>query len=364
MKIHKMTGSPVTRILAWLLAGALFFLIVFLLWSVLQWQLAGWRSQIGHTGSIQLKDLIKLEGGLLSGWVQLLWVAAFGLGLYLAWRAYRLNRDGQITSQFSRAIRHLAYTNALEVRLGGIFALERIAQDSAKDHSPIMEVLTAYVREHAPRAYHGATVRSKAGDKNPEMRLVSQESGLATDIQAVLTVIGRRECVSQETHHLNLTNTNLKGAYLPGADLQRADLTEADLQEANLTGANLDWAYLHGTSLEGASLIGSHLQGASLIGATLQAAYLHGADLQEADLRGADLRGANFRGANLQGADFRHANLQDVAWGNELDATGITQISKARTLFEAVMPTELRQQVQKLCPRLLAPLGKTVIGSS
>jgi uncharacterized protein YjbI with pentapeptide repeats len=227
-----------------------------------------------------------------------------------------------------------------------------------------MEVLTAYVREHAPRAYHGATIRSKAGDKNPEMRLVSKESGLATDIQAVLTVIGRRECVSQETHHLNLTNTNLKGAYLPGADLQRADLTEADLQEANLTGANLDWAYLHGTSLEGASLIGSHLQGASLIGATLEAAYLHGADLQEADLRGADLRGANFRGANLQGADFRHANLQDVTWGNELDATGITQISKARTLFEAVMPTELRQQVQKLCPRLLAPLGKTVIGSS
>lgn len=33
--------------------------------------------------------------------------------------------------------------------LSGIYALERIAQDSKKDHWPIMEILTAYVRENA-----------------------------------------------------------------------------------------------------------------------------------------------------------------------------------------------------------------------
>ncbi len=38
----------------------------------------------------------------------------------------------------------------LEVRLGGIYALERIARDSPKDHWTIMEVLTAYVRENSP----------------------------------------------------------------------------------------------------------------------------------------------------------------------------------------------------------------------
>ena len=38
----------------------------------------------------------------------------------------------------------------IEVRLGAIYALERIAQDSERDHIPIMETLCAYVRENAP----------------------------------------------------------------------------------------------------------------------------------------------------------------------------------------------------------------------
>ena len=33
--------------------------------------------------------------------------------------------------------------------IGGIYALERIARDSAKDHPTVMEVLTAFIREHS-----------------------------------------------------------------------------------------------------------------------------------------------------------------------------------------------------------------------
>ncbi|MEM7178897.1 MAG: hypothetical protein AAF503_14460 [Pseudomonadota bacterium] len=38
----------------------------------------------------------------------------------------------------------------LEVRLGGIYALERIAQDSLRDHIQVMEILCAYIRNNAP----------------------------------------------------------------------------------------------------------------------------------------------------------------------------------------------------------------------
>jgi hypothetical protein len=34
----------------------------------------------------------------------------------------------------------------IDVRLGGIYALERIARGSKEDHPQIVEVLTAYVR--------------------------------------------------------------------------------------------------------------------------------------------------------------------------------------------------------------------------
>ncbi len=55
---------------------------------------------------------------------------------------------GQITERFTRAIDQLG-SGTLEVRLGGIYALERIARDSKDDHWTIMEALTAFVREKA-----------------------------------------------------------------------------------------------------------------------------------------------------------------------------------------------------------------------
>ena len=62
----------------------------------------------------------------------------------------RVAEEGHITDRFTKAIAQLGDGN-MAIRLGGIYALERIAKDSKKDHGPIMEVLTAYVRENAPR---------------------------------------------------------------------------------------------------------------------------------------------------------------------------------------------------------------------
>jgi hypothetical protein len=71
------------------------------------------------------------------------------IGAILTGLAYQLSRAGQITERFTRAIDQLG-SSELDVRLGGIYALERIARDSKADHPQVMEVLTAYVREHAP----------------------------------------------------------------------------------------------------------------------------------------------------------------------------------------------------------------------
>lgn len=70
-------------------------------------------------------------------------------GLYLTYRTFDLNRQGQVTDRFTRAIDQLGEESKLDVRLGGIYALERIARDSKRDYGPTMEVLTAFVREHA-----------------------------------------------------------------------------------------------------------------------------------------------------------------------------------------------------------------------
>src|SRR5215204_2392989 len=78
------------------------------------------------------------------------------LGAYFTYRQVMLSRtqvqilqQGQITERFTRAIDQLGHAQ-LDVRLGGIYALERIVRDSPADRATIGEVLTAFVRTHSP----------------------------------------------------------------------------------------------------------------------------------------------------------------------------------------------------------------------
>ena len=59
----------------------------------------------------------------------------------------KVDQDQQITERFTRAIVQLG-DELMALRLGGIYALERISKDSAKAHWQVMEVLMAYVRKN------------------------------------------------------------------------------------------------------------------------------------------------------------------------------------------------------------------------
>ena len=126
----------------------------------------------------------------------------------------KVAEEGHITERFTKAIAQLGDTE-MAIRLGGIYALERLAKDSETDHGPIMEVLTAYVRENAPRQ-----------EEDPQ-----KAAAPPTDIQAILTVIVRRETTGKNRGNdpLDLNHTRLTRANLYEADLRGANLYEADL---------------------------------------------------------------------------------------------------------------------------------------
>jgi hypothetical protein len=64
-------------------------------------------------------------------------------------RTYELTEQGQVTDRYTKAVEQLGSYNKLDVRIGGIYALERVAHDSPRDHPTVMEVLAAFVREHS-----------------------------------------------------------------------------------------------------------------------------------------------------------------------------------------------------------------------
>ncbi|MEH1970369.1 pentapeptide repeat-containing protein [Nostoc sp.] len=256
-------------------------------------------------------------------------------------------QDKQITERFAKAIEQLG-NEKIETRLGAIYTLERIAKDSKDDHWTIMEVLTAFVRENAPLKKD----EEKAENAKPlinywmnskKLEEIEQKPKLQTDIQAALTVIGRRKCENDlKNQRLNLSNIDITGVDLRKADLQKADLSEANLQRGILRGTNLQKAVLRKANLQGAHLNEANLQELVLRKANLQGAHLNEANLQGADLSEANLQGAYLSKTNLQGADLSEANLQKAfLWGAEnLEQQQIELAKGDRT---TILPENLQQ---------------------
>lgn len=178
-------------------------------------------------------------------------------------RTFALNRAGQITERFTRAVDQLG-NDKLDVRLGGIYALERVARESDADHRPIVFVLAAYAREHS-RWPPAEPCQASQNTDPPEA---------GEDIKAIVAVLRRRkvERERRDPIRVGLEHTNLCGSHAYGIHLIEADLSGTQLQRADLSGARLNGARLNGANLKGANLLGAHLEGANLSGAHLEGA--------------------------------------------------------------------------------------------
>lgn len=251
-------------------AGAVLIAVVVVLptWQVYWAFEAGLDSERQVLEDQYRRTVVQIVGGL-----------ALLTGLYLTYRRIRATEEGQITERFTRAIEQLA-SEKLEIRLGGIYALERIAWDSRRDYRTCMQVLCAFVRHQKPTEHE-----ELVGIVSPE-------------VEAVLAVVKRRNRKWDKGERvIDLSGAHLKGASLAKARLENANLWAANLHQADLQGAHLEGALLGEANLRYVFLGGAHLQGADLEHSELRTsnewnlagARFDGAELSEARLRGADL---------------------------------------------------------------------------
>ncbi|MDQ1026117.1 uncharacterized protein YjbI with pentapeptide repeats/nitrogen fixation-related uncharacterized protein [Streptomyces umbrinus] len=198
-----------------------------------------------------------------------------------------LAREGQVTERYVEAIKLLS-SDSLTQRLGGIYSLERIMRDSDKDHATVIDVLVSFIRQHA-----GVDSDDPPDNGNAKPR---------EDVQAALTVLGRRPNRSAGRVHINLRRTDLRGADMSDGMFNHVDLRNAWIQNVNLARSSLLNALFQGAALQKADLMFAHLGGATF----------HEANMEEATFRLADARGANFSHANLERVSFRQAKLQNA----------------------------------------------------
>lgn len=270
-------------------------------------------------------------------------------------REGRLATSRLLAERFSQAIEQLG-SDQITGRLGGIYSLEKLAKDSPQEYyGTVMEVLTTFIRAQS------STLRRTHHQQ--ELRPIS------VDIQAALTVTGRRELLENiSSQKLNLSHTNLteaqfqenlsfehflfegacfNGAYLSNIELSHSNLNKARLNNVNSLnkGLTVKAAKLNSTQLVEAEIIGSQLSRADFSNANLHKANLSSsnfykanfvqAKLGEAILDKANLSSANFQGANLSGTSLVGADLHGA---NFTDAEGLSikQLEQAKNYQHAL----------------------------
>jgi hypothetical protein len=198
----------------------------------------------------------------------------------------RLQRESQIAERYSKAIEQLGDRKALDVRTGAVYSLEKIASDWPEQyHQPVVEMLAAFLREHADKA-HG-----------PPPDAINGPPRSPADVIAALEVLARR-------HNVNLERRPL--------DLRRIRVVGAHLDRANLQGAILNGAVLPRTSFEDALLSDATLSDADLNLCNFDGADLSRAFLDEADLRNINWANARLAGTMLHGARYDPASLTET----------------------------------------------------
>jgi hypothetical protein len=257
-------------------------------------------AEIANLQNEMRKTLVQVVGGVFAL-----------LALYFTYRRVKVSEQGHITDRYTKAIEQLGAITPdnkpnLEVRLGGIYALERIAFDSPRDHWSIMEVLTAYVRHNAPASSESAT---------EAQTLITSIPRPATEIQAILTVLGRRRLGhkrERKEQYLELGHCDLRGAFLHVSSMGNASFYLSNLEWTVFQSSHLEGARFGSVHGKWAYFTGAHLQGADFDGANLEEATFNGAHLERASFTRAHLKEASFVGTHLQGTSFVGAVGLDV----------------------------------------------------
>jgi Pentapeptide repeats (8 copies) len=233
-------------------------------------------------------DRLRLQNDVRIGLLQAVAGVAVIAAVVVTWQQLetdrrQLRRQLEVAGQedpgerFARALDQLG-SEQLDVRLGGIYGLERIAARAsgevtavgsayrpppsgegpslfwaAQDRVQVFEILSAHVRttSHRPPIGPGGTL--------PQRR---------PDVNAAVTVLARRTVLAGDPP------INLAGSILPSARLDFAHLAGADLRGSDLRGTSLLYADLAGAYLHQALLCGTQLQGADLREARLTGAQV------------------------------------------------------------------------------------------
>lgn len=256
------------------IGGLVLFAVVMIRWA---------PSWLADTNDLAADKAAEERGRVRTALLALLAGLVAVAGALFTGLSFVLSKSSQHIDRFTKAVEQLG-NDAVDVRLGGIYALERLTRESASYRAPIIDVLSAYIRGHAVDASPATTAPAWDGlVREITTRLASADQGTSqgkpteapVDVKAAFSVLARRDIADEQErpafdfHDANLRGIraegiHLEGAFLAGAQLERARLEGAHLQNVTFVGADLRRVRFGDADVSGASLNSAHLEGADL----------------------------------------------------------------------------------------------------
>jgi hypothetical protein len=216
--------------------------------------------------------------------------------LYFTWQTYLLGREGRTSDNFIKAVDQLGNEKVVHARVGGVTGLGRLLRTATVegDYWPLMDVLTAFVRQSVPLANKGNLTKP------------------SEDVQAAMNVIARRSHTAFPTRFhdspVDLSQCDLSDLWMAGGHFEQgyfgdSVLRKTDLRNSFLTGANFDRTDISGAQFENAKMENARVRWIK----SAKATSFRNADLTQTDFEGCNLTESSFEGANVCGADFSKA---------------------------------------------------------
>jgi hypothetical protein len=230
----------------------------------------------------------------------------------------------------------------IESRLGAIYSLERLLSESEKDQRAILETLCAYVRENSPLALPEDDIQRTGwlrGDITPAPTRRS-------DVQAALTVIGRRPKQVQSRAdgadwRLDFREANLGGYDFSKLNFDRSDFTGSFLNRAKFSEASfvngifdnsvLCWIDMHGACLRLSSFTRCNMKNAKIENTDFSLTKIEDSDLRDANVTSFDISGADLEGAFS--TYLQHA-VDDVKTNGARHSFHLNEVIKTVQLFQ------------------------------
>ncbi|MGC1496489.1 MAG: pentapeptide repeat-containing protein [Sulfitobacter sp.] len=279
---------------------------------------------VGGLFSLAIIAAFKLLGAAVFGEVPQGGFAKFGLtGIIVAmtgapfvvWRAVvaqkqvNVAEQGMITDRINKAVEGLGAEKLvknkssettepnLEVRIGAIYALERIARDSPRDHIPISQIFCAYIRHN----------NASLGQKT------------RADVQIAVDVISRRslEMLNYERDHnyqLDLSGCQFRGMTINSAIFENADFSETvwagcSLSNSNFTNAKLENCHFIESKIEDSIFHGAEMSGFKIEGCTLERNSFKKGTLNGMQVISSTFVSVSFNSSDLHNAYFAETSL-------------------------------------------------------